>query len=106
MMRAKKLPSLPTDDKVNDPAQDKIDAGAKSIMNDKSNPNTTETLTNYMKDIISGKAPEQAHKEATSNAIIKQNPDLLKFPEGRVGIDRTTGIKWRYFPDGRIEREK
>lgn len=47
--------------------------------------------------------PELA-QQVVKEKLIEQNPSIQSFPKGRVGIDRSTGVKYRFFPDGHKER--
>jgi len=49
------------------------------------------------------KVPELAVK-VINDKFIEENPEIKDFPKGRVGIDRATGVKYRFFPDGHKER--
>ena len=106
LLRGKGIRELNSDPKLStDPKQTAIDAGLKAITSCYTGVALPDIITHYLQGVISGKPAEQAHKEAVTNNIIKQNPDLIKFPEGRIGIDKKDGFKYRYFFDGR-PREK
>jgi len=101
---ASPLKDLPEDNDVQeDPKQIQVKAAAKSILKEGGKA-VMDTLTMFFVGVNAGKTPQEAHAAASASTLIKQNPDLIKFPEGRIGVDRTTGIKWKFYPDGRKER--
>ena len=103
MARSKTL-KTDVSDPINRPydkKQSAIDAGIRSILSTFVGVESSDIITHYLQGIAEGQTAQESHNSAITRNLVKNNPDIMKYPNGRVGVDKNTGISWRYFPDGR-----
>ena len=94
------LPLTDKDTKVADPKQDQIQAGLKAVAK-----YGDDAITNFLKLTQGGTDPQKAAQSVHATETVKQAPNLALYPDGLVGTDKKTGLRWRVYPDGRKERE-